>query len=80
MNQRRIRIHQSPGYRGYFWDIQEYFSRWNLPEDWHQVGRGGYAITRRGAEWAAKRQIAKRDTFKSKDREWVIEVTSPTSV
>jgi predicted transcriptional regulator len=74
MNKRRIVIEQSPGYRGYFWKVQEYFSKYNLPDDWHTVSRGGYAITKLGAEWAGKRQIAKMDEFKTKDREWVVEV------
>ena len=70
----RIKITQAMGYRGYFWHIESFYaSREGAKPMWHPVGRGGYAMTFRGAKWAGKREIRKRQLFKSKDREWIIE-------
>jgi len=70
----RIKIHKSLGYSGYFWDV-EMFTRISksMPEDWYQVGRGGYAITMWGAKRAARKAIKKRENFNSKQHEWIFE-------
>jgi len=73
-NQYRVKIHQSMGYRGYFWDVEKFTSiHKSMPEDWIAVGRGGYAITFWGAKRAGRKQMKKRQTFKSKNREWIID-------
>ncbi len=74
MMKTRIKIHQSLGYKGYFWDVEGYYPyRKGEKKDWHTLGRGGYAMTMWGAKLAAKRKIKQRENFNSEKREWIFE-------
>lgn len=73
----RIKVHQSLGYGGYFWEVQGFFSlKKGMPEDWYGIGRGGYAFTLWGAKLAGRRKIKQRNHFNAENREWIFDGTS----
>lgn len=70
----RIKVHQSLGYKGYFWEVQGFFPLTkDMEPSWYGLGRGGYALTMWGAKMAARRKIKQREHFNATNKEWIFE-------